>query len=331
MTKRFDPSERAHEQRTVRADFRADTEQEGRITARVLTYGTVDSYGTTFAKGVFNASMLERMPRIVANHDWSDVIGVWQSFQEDDGGLTLTGQLDDFDAVPNARKAWAQLQSGSIDQFSVGFWPEEAREVVKDGDPVLEFTRGTLDEASLVMVGAVPGTRLVSLRSLKRDTLDTLAAEHEVDVETVAAIEAALLDAEAEEAATDDDGATPPEATGEQESEWTVEDVQAWALLADTGDEDAAEALSHIADEYQVDPDEWATWTEFVADALVEDDFTAVVSEDDDDVDAASTPEDAPDAATDDTDGADDAPADDAATLAAEIDAAFEVLDDLLD
>ena len=63
----------------------------------------------------------------------------------------------------------AQLKSGTIDQFSVGFTrladqPVDPEQV--DGARgVIDITRGELEEASLVLVGAVPGTRLVSVRS----------------------------------------------------------------------------------------------------------------------------------------------------------------------
>jgi len=334
------PLDRKHEQRTVRAEFRADTEHEGRITARVLTYGTVDSYATTFAKGVFTKSMEARMPRIAWNHDWGDVIGVWQSFSEDDEGLTLVGQLDDFDAVPRAKQAWAQLRSGSIDQFSVGFWPEDARQTIVDGEDILEFTRGTLDEASLVMVGAVPGTKVLSLRS-SRALLDSVALVEQVQ-DAIAAgdgtqdiidrVEAALAEAEVDDETIDeindivDDAELP---------EWTAEDVADWATLADEGDEDAAEALTALAEQFQVDPDDWETWTEFVADVLVE------APEADDDLSAgdasgdASGADDASESAgetgegTESDDGASAAEATAQEVQDAEVDAAFQIIADL--
>lgn len=164
---------------------------DGRITAKVLTYNVVDDYQTVFLPGVFRASMDVRMPRIVWSHDWAEPLGRWERYLEDDEGLTLVGQLDDFDDVPRARQAWSQLRSGTIDQFSVGFMPEEAQPMVVDGRDVLGFTQGRLDEASLVLVGAVPGTELVSLRSPRvhqREVIvvRTNAAKVEVDPETLA-------------------------------------------------------------------------------------------------------------------------------------------------
>jgi HK97 family phage prohead protease len=149
-------------------NFRAVGDQPGMFKATVMRYDTVDAYDTVFAPGCFNDSMRQRMPRIVWGHDWTDPIGRWLEFEDvkDELGwrLDLTGQLDNFDAVPRARQAYAQLSSGTIDQFSVGFYPEDAEMALIDGEECLRFTRARLDEVSLVLVGAVPNTALLALR-----------------------------------------------------------------------------------------------------------------------------------------------------------------------
>ncbi len=76
----------------------------------------------------------------------------------------MIGELDDFDAVPRARQASAQLKSGTIDQFSVGFH-RKPEGTYKDDDGIEHFREAGLDEVALVLVGAVPGTKLVSVRS----------------------------------------------------------------------------------------------------------------------------------------------------------------------
>lgn len=147
-----------------------DGSQQGRFVARVMTYNVVDDYNTTFAPGVFNESMAKRMPTITWSHDWSDPLGRWISYEETDGKyLDLLGEFDNFDAVPRARQAYAQLQSGTIGQFSVGFVPQ-AYEQDEETD-VITFTRARLDEAALVIVGAVPNTQLLAIRNRPKITL----------------------------------------------------------------------------------------------------------------------------------------------------------------
>lgn len=143
----------------------------GRFAARVIHYDVVDDYRTLFAPKVFEQSLQARMPRIVWGHDWTDPIGRWTDREDTPKYLDLIGDLDldmimeNMPAVPRAHQAYAQLQSGTIDQFSVGFMPEDGEEQLIDGVSYFRFTRARLDEVSLVLVGAVPNTELLALRS----------------------------------------------------------------------------------------------------------------------------------------------------------------------
>lgn len=158
-----------HDRRVVRpTDVRVAG--DGRtIEAVVLTYNQVDDYNTRFRPGCFTESLEERLPRICWAHRWDEPLGRWVDYRDTATELTLIGELDDFDAVPRARQASAQLQSGTIDQFSVGFMrlADEAvdPEDVNGTRGVYDITKGQLDEASLVLVGAVPGTKLLAVRS----------------------------------------------------------------------------------------------------------------------------------------------------------------------
>lgn len=158
-----------HERRTVRPT-EVRVAGDGRtLEAVVLTYNTIDDYNTRFRPGCFTDSLEARMPRICWAHRWDEPLGRWVDYRDTATELTLIGELDDFDAVPMARRASAQLQSGTIDQFSVGFMREDDAPV----DPeevggvrgVVDITKGQLDEASLVLVGAVPGTKLLAVRA----------------------------------------------------------------------------------------------------------------------------------------------------------------------
>jgi HK97 family phage prohead protease len=103
------------------------------------------------------------MPRITWAHDWSQPLGQYIAYDDKPDGLDLVGQFDDFNDVPMARQAYAQLKSGTIDQFSVGFMPLTYERDAESNR--MTFTRGRLDEVALVLMGAVPGTKLLAMRS----------------------------------------------------------------------------------------------------------------------------------------------------------------------
>jgi HK97 family phage prohead protease len=143
-----------------------DPAEGRRISARVLTYGTVDDYNTVFAPGVFSESLSRRMPKIVFSHNWDQPIGRWLDWEEDSRGLILHGELDDAEFVPLAGQVAYQLRVGTLDQFSVGFTRQADRDGSEEYGPgVRVITKGELAETSPVLVGAVRGTELLAIRS----------------------------------------------------------------------------------------------------------------------------------------------------------------------
>ena len=174
-----------HDRRTLatRAEVRVVGDGSKReFIARVMNYNVVDDYGTVWLPGTFTESLAVRMPVVAWAHSWQEPIGRYQEVVEDnDRYLDLLGRLDDFDAVPRARQAYAQFQSGTLDQFSVGFtrrtWHDLMPGVEVPGVPTEQLeqwrgagawevmTKADLDEASPVLVGAVPGTQLLGVRA----------------------------------------------------------------------------------------------------------------------------------------------------------------------
>ena len=164
------------EHRAIRgAQIRAVTEDgQHFIDLQIITPNVVDDYGSVWMEDCFDRSLDERMPTLAWAHDWSEPIGRGVSWSREPGeGPVVRFRLDDFDAVPTARRAFAQVQSGTIDDCSVGFsntqrrdptgdevtkWPG-VREVIESADD---------DEVSLVLRGAVPGAKVVAYRSGER-------------------------------------------------------------------------------------------------------------------------------------------------------------------
>ena len=163
-----------------KAEVRVVDTGKRQFTAKVLTYNEVDDYGTIWRPGCFDDSLAQRMPRIAWAHRWEEPIGHYTEVVANDErqGLILLGQLSDFDAVPRARQCYAQMQDGTIDQFSVGFtrqkWANIGDTTMRDTGAFEEMLQAGLDEASPVLVGAVPGTALLGVRSGGKVPLDDI-------------------------------------------------------------------------------------------------------------------------------------------------------------
>jgi HK97 family phage prohead protease len=147
-----------------------DPGQPKGFTARVVNYGVRDSYGTSWAPGVFSRSLREKLPSVVWGHDWNDPIGRTVAYREvpasgaDRGGLEIDVELDDFDAVPKARQAYAQLKSGTMKEFSFAFIRGQSRPDPELRDTI-QIVDADVDEFSVVLNGSVPGTAVQAIRS----------------------------------------------------------------------------------------------------------------------------------------------------------------------
>jgi HK97 family phage prohead protease len=202
--------------------------------ARVLTYDTIDDYGTIWLPGCFDESLQTRMPRIAWAHSWQDPIGHYIDVAKNDGQvLDLVGQLSSFDDVPRARQAYSQMQDGTIDQFSVGFtrqkWTNVDDEAKRAAGAYEEMVKATLDEASPVLVGAVQGTKLLGTRAGQVPLDDVLELARRVKAGEITHEEAdvalALIAGEVPVLASEQEPAAEPTAEQQEEIDGALADL----------------------------------------------------------------------------------------------------------
>lgn len=128
-------------------DFKPVTEQESRaIKGYLCVWGVRDTHGTVFVKGCFAKSIAERGPKSSAKqkilflwmHDTCDPIGQFDVLEEDDYGLYFEATVDN---VENGERALIQTQSGTLNQFSVGFdyvWDKMEYDETRDAILIME-------------------------------------------------------------------------------------------------------------------------------------------------------------------------------------------------
>lgn len=132
------------------------------IEIKFASYGNVDSDGDMLIRGCFAKSISERGPESATNrkiaflwqHDMKDPIGKILSIEEREDGAYAAVRLSNFEAVPNAKRAWYQLLEGDINQFSFGFeyvWDKLEYDENTDAFIVREVK---LFEISVVTLGA---------------------------------------------------------------------------------------------------------------------------------------------------------------------------------
>lgn len=155
--------------RSVKAEVRTVGEEVERLfEAEVVPYDVIDDYGSVWRPGVFSRSLERKPPKVAFGHDWHEPIGLVIAHRESATGLEVRARLDEFDAVPKAKQAYAQLKSGTLDEFSFGFErvtievPSEEQRAAGAKEII---TEARLYEISPVLAGAVPGTKLLSVRS----------------------------------------------------------------------------------------------------------------------------------------------------------------------
>ena len=199
---------------TRRAQIRA-AEVGGKpgVTLKVITPGVADDYGTIWTPDVFDEALAKRGPVLCWSHDWSDPLGPMAEYRTGDGGPEIDFTFSDFEAVPQARRAHAQVEDGTITDCSVGFSRSEWREAtdadIKKWPGAREvITKAELDEVSLVLRGAVPGAKVLSVRSSAEVDLDAVVA-------LAKRVAAGELTAEEAKVAVDLLGGDPEEGDGE--------------------------------------------------------------------------------------------------------------------
>jgi HK97 family phage prohead protease len=140
------------------------------VVLQAIAPGVVDDYGSLWEPHAFDDSLATRLPTLCWSHDWSEPLGPGVDYETSDDGPRVSFRFSDFDAVPQARRAHAQVTDGTIQDCSVGFSqvqrrsPTDAEEKQFPGiREVIE--QATLDEISLVLRGAVPGAKVLSVRT----------------------------------------------------------------------------------------------------------------------------------------------------------------------
>lgn len=140
------------------------------VTLQVIKPNVVDDYGSLWNAHAFDESLSTRLPVLCWAHDWANPLGPGVDYTPSNDGPRVRFAFSDFNAVPQARRAHAQVKDGTIRDCSVGFSKAQRREPTageRSKYPGVRevIEKSALDEVSLVLSGAVPGAQVVDVRS----------------------------------------------------------------------------------------------------------------------------------------------------------------------
>jgi HK97 family phage prohead protease len=205
------------------------------ISLRAIKPGVVDDYGSLWNPRTFDGRMESRTaadahdtPTLCWAHDWADPIGHGIGYRSDAEGPFVDFELDDFDAVPRARQADAQVRSRTIRDCSVGFSNVKRRPPTEDetrAHPGIRevIEEADLDEVSLVLRGAVPGAKVLAIRSSngqRRQVSEAFLKDLAREVESGTMTKAQAL--VAIDLAAGETAEAPPAPTGEENEDDTI-------------------------------------------------------------------------------------------------------------
>lgn len=146
------------------------SEESRTISGYGAVFGNIDKVDDLLVKGCFAKSINERGPQSEAHdkilllwqHDQREPIGRITELKEDDHGLYFEAEIDD---VPRGNQALAQLKSGTLNQFSIGFnyvW-ENCEWDAAHGCFVVKDV--VLHEISVVSIGANGETEFLGMKA----------------------------------------------------------------------------------------------------------------------------------------------------------------------
>lgn len=100
------------------------------IEVKFAGFGNKDSDDDILIKGCMSKSIQEHGAQSSSNrkiaflwqHDMKDPIGKSLLEEEREDGAYGRVKMSNFDAVPNSKRAFTQMEEGVLNQFSIGYW-----------------------------------------------------------------------------------------------------------------------------------------------------------------------------------------------------------------
>lgn len=136
-------------------------EEEGIITGYASVFNEIDLANDVIKSGAFTASLNERTPVMLWNHNSDVVLGKWLEIREDKKGLFVKGQLC-LD-VEKSQEVYELLKNKSVTGLSIGFSIDKSA-YDANGSRIIE--KLSLFEISIVPIPCNERAQITDVKSL---------------------------------------------------------------------------------------------------------------------------------------------------------------------
>jgi len=127
----------------------------------LATWGNIDRYDDVLIKGCFDESLKKIWPKLLWQHSFKEVVGIFLYLKNDDKGLFVKGKMPKADSLV-AGRVIPQMKVGSVQSMSIGF---KALDFTYDDDGVRIIKKAALIEGSLV---DIPVNELAQVTDMKQ-------------------------------------------------------------------------------------------------------------------------------------------------------------------
>ena len=126
----------------------------------------IDSFDTDLGPGCFQESWAKQLPVMCVNHDQTSLLGRAVAAESFPDSHRVIGKFSNFDDVPQARSAFANIRDGVFPGWSFHFVDGRSVPHPNGNRSARRYHKARMIEFGPVLAPSIEGTRVVGLRSL---------------------------------------------------------------------------------------------------------------------------------------------------------------------
>lgn len=151
--------------KSIAFEIKREPDDNGVFEGYASVFDVVDNGMDVVSRGAFTKSIATRKPKMLWQHDPSQVIGVWDEVTEDERGLFVKGRL--LKDVVKGREAMALMRHGAIDSMSIGYKTIAASD--EGSGAVRRLLEVELYEVSVVTFPMLESAKITDIKSIKTE------------------------------------------------------------------------------------------------------------------------------------------------------------------